>query len=363
MRNPLDKKTASDLSKLIVFVLVTTLATGLLVILIGNISFQGTKEYKAVFSDATGVVGGDDVRIAGVKVGTVKSIEVVNGDQAEVVFTVASDTTLSRASEATIKYRNLVGQRYIAVEEGVGSTSTLQPGETIPIGQTQPALDLTVLFNGFKPLFAALSPDDLNKLSFEIISTFQGEGGTVESLLGSTASLTNTLADRDQIIGQLIDNLDTVLDNLADRDQQLSALIINFKDLVTGLADDREAILGSLDDISSLANQTSDLVGDIRAPFVEDIKQLRRTASNIDDNKAELDRALQVLPIKLNKVGRTAIQGSLFNFYLCDIKGTVGLNGLPIPDSPLTEGGRIKLDTETLGALGVSIGGERCNLG
>jgi len=342
MRSPLDKKTSLDLSRLMVFVVVTTLATGLLVVLIGNISFQSTREYKAVFSDATGVVGGDDVRVAGVKVGTVKSIKVVNGNQAEVTFTVADTTTLSRASEATIKYRNLVGQRYIALEEGVGSTEDLEAGQTIPLSQTQPALDLTVLFNGFKPLFAALSPDDLNQLSSEIISTFQGEGGTVESLLGSTASLTSTLADRDQVIGQLLDNLDQVLDNLADRDQQLSALIINFKNLVTGLAQDREAILGSLDDISNLANQTSDLVGDIRAPFVEDIKQLRRTATNIDGNKAELDRALQVLPIKLNKVGRTAIYGSYFNFYLCDFQGTVDLEGL----------GTLQFDTQQLKRLG-----------
>ena len=103
-----------------------------------------------------------------------------------------------------------------------------------------------MLFNGFKPLFAALSPEDVNKLSYEIIQVFQGEGGTVESLLQSTASVTNTLADRDEIVGDLIDNLNDVLVTIGDRDQELSDLIVQLQQFVSGLKDDRQAILGSL---------------------------------------------------------------------------------------------------------------------
>ena len=73
--------------------------------------------------------------------------------------------------------------------------------------------------------------------------------------------------------------------------------------------------------------QTADLVKGIRSPFVEDIKQLRRLTKNINRNEAELDRALQVLPIKLQKVGRTAIYGSFFNFYLCNFQGNVRFPG------------------------------------
>jgi phospholipid/cholesterol/gamma-HCH transport system substrate-binding protein len=199
------------------------------------------------------------------------------------------------------------------------------------VSQTSPALDLTVLFNGFKPLFQALSPDDINKLSYEIVQVFQGEGGTLESLLGHTASITTTLAERDEVIGDLIVNLNQVLDHLADRDDQLSDLITTFRTFVSGLNDDREAILSSLDQISALSVQTAGLVEGIRPPFVEDIKQLRRFATNVARNKGELDRALQVLPIKLNKVGRTAIYGSWFNFYLCQFQGKIKLPGITVP--------------------------------
>ncbi len=341
----LDKKTTNDLIKLVIFLLVTTIATSLLVITIGNISFSGTKEYKAQFSDATGVVKGDDIRIAGVKVGTVKKVEVVDETRALVTFTVDEGTDLTEATHASVRYRNLVGQRYISLSQEAGETDVLGDGATIPVDRTSPALDLTVLFNGFKPLFQALSPDDINKLSYEIVQVFQGEGGTLESLLGHTASITQTLADRDAVIGDLIDNLDFVLQHVADRDDQLSSLIINFRTLITGLKDDREAILSSLDGISELTVETADLIEGIRAPFVEDIKQLRRFAAITDKNKAELDRALQVLPIKLNKVGRTAIYGSWFNFYLCEFHG------------------RVKLPANITVPIDYTVGAERCDLG
>ncbi|UAL30357.1 MCE family protein [Nocardioides rotundus] len=326
----LDKKTAADTTRLGVFVLVTTLATMILVVLIGNLTFGAKKDFKAVFTDATGVVKGDDIRIAGVRVGTVDDVEIVNRTRALVSFTVEQDAPITDASTLQIRFRNLVGQRYIAVTQGEGRGTALSPGATIPVSKTQPALDLTVLFNGFKPLFKALSPSDINTLSYEIVQVFQGEGGTVESLLARTASVTSTLADRDQVIGDLIQNLNTVLVKVGDRDAELTRLIKSFRTLVTGFKNDREEILGSLEDISALSVETADLVSEARRPLVGDIKQLRRVATllNKPANKAELDRALTVLPIKLTKVGRTATYRSWFNFYLCEFKGSVTIPGL-----------------------------------
>jgi phospholipid/cholesterol/gamma-HCH transport system substrate-binding protein len=238
-----------------------------------------------------------------------------------------------QSTHADIRYRNLVGQRYIALTNEIGSTGVLEPGATIPVSRTSPALDLTVLFNGFKPLFQALSPSDVNELSYEIIQVFQGQGGTLDGMLAHTASITQTLADRDQVIGQLITNLNSVLDHVGRRNHQLNDLITTFQQFVGGLKKDRGAILGSLDQISNLSVQTADLVSGIRAPFVSDIHHLRGFAANLDRGRPELDRALQVLPIKLTKVGRTAIYGSWFNFYLCNFTGQIRLGKSAIPVS------------------------------
>ncbi len=321
----LDKRTRGDLFKLVTFIVVTSLATGVLVVLIGNLSFEKNRQYKAIFTDATGVVPGDDIRVAGVKVGSVKGVEIVDRTRAKVTFTVREATAVTRSSTATVRYRNLVGQRYISVTEGVGDTSRLPEEATIPLNRTEPALDLTVLFNGFKPLFAALTPADVNKLSYEIIQVFQGEGGNLEGLLRSTGSVTNTLANRDKLIGDVITNLNAVLQTLGDRDQELSDLIIQFRAFLGGLVKDKDAILNSLDAVSALSAQTADLATGIRPGLVASIKGLRTVATNLNKGRDEIDRALQILPIKLKKIGRTAIYGSFFNFFLCEFKAKVVL--------------------------------------
>jgi len=322
-----DRKTQADLARLVVFIIFTTLCTGLLVLVIGNVSFGGSHQYKAEFADATGVNKGDDVRIAGVRVGTVKNVQIVHRDHALLTFSVADGTTLDKATHATIKYRNLVGQRYLALTDEIGNGAILRPGATIPTSQTTPALDLTVLFNGFKPLFQALSPNDINALSYEIVQVFQGEGGTLDDLLAHTASLTQTLADRDQVIDALIDNLNDVLAHVGSRDAQLSQLIETFKTFVHNLDQDKQPILDSLDQISALSQQTSDLVSGIRSPFVQDIQQLRIFAGQVAKQREGLDADLQIEPQKLNKIGATATYGSWFNFFLCGFHGNVRLPG------------------------------------
>ena len=341
--NRRDATTLSALVKLLIFMVVTALATGVLAVIIGNLSFGSSKTYQAEFADATGLIKGDDVRIAGVKVGTVKGISIVDRTRALVTFDVQSDTALTQSTHADIRYRNLVGQRYVALTNEIGSTGVLAADSTIPVSKTSPALDLTVLFNGFKPLFQALSPSDVNELSYEIVQVFQGQGGTLDGLLAHTASITQTLADRDQVIGQLITNLNSVLDHVGKRNRQLNQLITTFRRFVGGLKKDRGAILGSLDQISSLSVQTADLVSGIRAPFVSDLHHLRGFAANLDRGRPEIDRALKVLPIKLTKVGRTAIYGSWFNFYLCNFTGQIRIGKTAVPVSYNTGSTRCNL--------------------
>ncbi|WP_110206745.1 MCE family protein [Nocardioides daejeonensis] len=325
----LDKKTSLDLVKLVVFMVITAIFTSALVLVIGNITGGSAREFRADFVDATGVVKGDDVRIAGVKVGTVKDVEIVDRTRARVTFSVADEARVTEGTQVAIRYRNLVGQRYLSLSESGESADKQATNKVIPVDRTSPALDLTVLFNGFKPLFQALSPQDLDQLSYEIIQVFQNEGGTVEGLLGHTAEITQTLSERDAVIGDLILNLNEVLVTVGDRDDQLSGLIVNLRDLVSGLVDDKDAILDSLDDISALAVQTADLAKGVRAPLVNDVKALRQVAGNLARNRAEIDRALQVLPIKLTKIGRTATYGSYFNFFLCSFTGQVKVGPLP----------------------------------
>lgn len=319
-------KTSAALVKLVVFMVVTSLLTYVLAATIGNFSFGSKVQYRAAFTDVTGLLAGNDVRQAGVKVGSVDGISLAKDARtAYVTFSMEDNRKVSSSAILRLRYRNLVGERYLAITEGPGSGDPLPDHSTIPVSQTRPALDLTVLFNGFKPLFQALDPKTTNQVAYEIVQTLQGEGGTVEALMQRTASLTNTLADRDAVIGRVIDNLTTVLTTVDQRDAQLNNLVDQLRRLSTGFAEDRTAIGQSLAGINDLTSATASLLQDTRGPLKTDIGNLGGLATNLADNKQILDGVFSRLPTKLDRIISTATYGSWFNFYLCGIDARVTL--------------------------------------
>lgn len=329
-------KTSAALVKLIVFMVTTSLMTYVLAATIGNFSFGNKNEYTAVFTDVTGLLSGNEVRIAGVQVGQVEGLE-RDGNTARVTFSLEDGRTLSDSAIVRVRYRNIVGERYVAITTAPGSGGRQDPDTDIGLDRTFEALDLTVLFNGFRPLFRALDAEAVNDVAFEIIATLQGEGGTVESLLARTASLTNTLADRDAVIGRVIDNLTTVLATVDERNTEFNALISQVQRLAAGFAKDRKVIGQSLVGINELTAATTDLLRQVRAPLRADIRELLTLATTLNDSKEIVDGVLSRLPTKLDRIVSTATDGSWFNFYLCGAS-LVGLSALlpALPDEPLT---------------------------
>lgn len=328
--------------KLAIFAVVTILATAVLGVVISNRTFGATHTYKANFTDVTDLLTGNDVRMAGVRVGTVKSIKSMSEggtNFAQVSFTVDSDiaSAMTTTTEVKVQYLNLVGQRYLDLVAAPGGQPLPTANAVIPITRTAPAVDLTALFNGFKPLFRALSPQDVNRFALEIIKTLQGEGGTIQSLLQQTASLTNTVAQRDAAVGQVIDNLLTVLSTVQKRDAGLGETVTQLQRLVSGLAGDRDAISASLTNINSLATSSAKLFTGIRPVLPGDLRNLAALArvlntskDSIDTTKNALAAFLQREPAKLNRIIRTGSYGAYFNFWAC----SVAVVGLPATLTP-----------------------------
>src|SRR5215472_18219355 len=170
------RRIVAPLIKSVIFVVITGMITTILGLSIAHTGVSATVGYRAVFSDVTGLTVGDDVDIAGVRVGEVTSVSVYHRNLALVGFSVQADHPLPASVTATIKYLNLVGQRFMELGQGAGPVGrTLPPGATIPLSRTIPALNLTALFDGFQPLFQTLSPASVIQLTSEIIQVFQGE--------------------------------------------------------------------------------------------------------------------------------------------------------------------------------------------
>lgn len=353
----------APLIKLVVFLVITTLATYVLAVTISNSTFGSTYSYKAQFDDVTGLNIGDDVRIAGVRVGTVENIKLIRTTTpapncgggapapttassatrtyAEVDFTVQRATTLTQSVIAQMRYRNLIGQRYIDIEQGTGDPNQiLKPGSTISQCQTRDAVDLTVLFQGFQPLTQALNATQINQLTYSVIQALQGEGGSFVTLAQTLGDLTNTLADKDKVIGEVIDNLSGVLVAVNQHNTGLGQLIDELKDLLSGLAADRDTIGNSITGINNLATSTAGLLSQVRAPLASDIKDITTLVANLNANSDTIQYVVQQLPPTVAGLIRTASYGSWFNFYLCSLSGIITVpGGHTIPVNNLINGG------------------------
>jgi phospholipid/cholesterol/gamma-HCH transport system substrate-binding protein len=348
--------------KSIIFTIVTVSLTAILASTIMNSSGGAKTTYTGVFSDVTSVNRGDEVRIAGVKVGSVDSIAITDKRLATVKFTVRKGVRINADSIVQIKFRNLVGQRYLSIQapdttssapsdssdsgataiQASATTGSAASGEktshTFSLEQTRGALDLTVLFNGFRPLLRMLNPEDVNNLSAQIVAVFQGEDATVDGLLKSTASLTTTLAEKDQVIGELITSLSDVLQSINSRSSQLDTTLVTMQQLVSGLSSDRAAIGSSLEGMGELTTRVSTLVGDTRKPLKESIDHLGTIADTLNQNSTKVQSFLTHLPTKLNTIGRTASYGSWLNTYLCSMNGRI-----PIPEGYMGDIGAVPL--------------------
>lgn len=303
--------------KLLIFTVVMSVIFAGLAIVFSQARFSSSNGFHATFTDVSGLKSGDKVRIAGVPVGSVKGVSIDGSNQAEVDFDVDTEYSLMKSTKATVRYENLVGDRYLELLEGTGSTESLPAGGSIPVGQTAPALDLDLLLGGFKPLLRSLDPKQVNDLSGALLQVLQGQGGTLVSLLGNTNSFTNTLADRDQLIGDVITNLNDVLGTINDKGGQFSTTIDQLQQLVSGLAQDSGPIGNSITQIAGATGDLASLLQGTRPDIQTLIGETNRTMTQMDLGKDDINAALGRLPSDYRKLIRVGTYGAFFQFYLC----------------------------------------------
>ena len=314
-----------------IFVVVCVLGMFALLAVFAQLRFDKQDVYLAEFSNVSGLQQDDFVRIAGVEVGQVKNISLRRDATLQVEMAVDPSVILTDGSKAVIRYDNVIGDRYLALEEGAGGTNTLRPGGTIPLARTSPALDLDALIGGFRPLFRALDPDQVNELSAQLIQAFEGQGATISSFLAQTATVTNTLADRDQLIQEVIDNLNTVLGSLGDESKQFDTAVTSLSELVHGLADRKQDITTGLAYTNEAAGTIADLLQEARPSIKEVVAQTDRTAGIVVADSAYFDNIINTLPDKYRVLGRQGLYGDFFSFYLCDLFLKVnGKGGQPV---------------------------------
>lgn len=314
------KEQARDLTKLSLFMAFAVFVTVWLAAVTGDMQSGEKADYQAQFADVSGLQVGDQVRVAGVSVGRVTDITVQEDATVLVGFDVDTGLRLSKATSATVRYRNLIGDRILELDRGAATAAPLAAGSTIALARTAPAVDLDALLNGFKPLFAGLDPAQVNQLSGQLVEVLQGQNSAVEHLVSSVGSFTSTLGDRSGLITQVVTNLNAVLGQVADRKDGLGQLVTQLSDLVDGLNRQDTQVLDAAGQIDRMARSGADLLARSRRDLTPTLEGLRATARGLDQHSSALQALLAQWPKHYAKIQDTASYGAFFNFFLCGIR-------------------------------------------
>jgi len=295
-----------------------------------------TYAYAARFSEVSGLRTGDDVRVAGVQVGKVTSVEVdpASGNTALVGFTLRKDQPLRSNATLVMRYQNLLGQRYLSLMQPKALGAVMSENSTVPIDRTSDGFDLTELLNGFRPLFDVLKPADVNKLAESVIKVLQGEGETVTDLLDQTAQLTNFLADRDQLFGAVFDNLTPVLVDLAGQGDELRETVQSLGEFMDGLADERKTFGKTIADISDVVDTTDEFLSEVREPLATNVDKTRSLLRMYAAEAPEFGESIDGLGFLMETLARVMSYRNGLTNYFCALDLDLGAFALKTSDLP-----------------------------
>ena len=320
------------LIKVSIFTVAMLLVAAGLVVVFGQFRFSSTNSYHAVFENASRLKSGNDVRIAGIPVGSVNDIALRPDNKVDVTFSVDKRYQMYTSTKAVIRYQNLVGDRYMEIASGPGELRKVPPGGTIL--NTEPALDLDALLGGLRPVLKGLNGEKINQISNAIIELLQGQGGALSDLLSSTGSFSQSLADRYQVISDVIHHLNTVLTTVDQKSAQFNASVDQLQQLVTGLAQGKDAIAGAIPPLASAASDLTQVLQSSRRPIQGVIENVRPFATELDNRKDEINRVIEPLAENYLRLNALGAYGAFFNIYYCSVRlkfpgPSIGAGGTP----------------------------------
>jgi phospholipid/cholesterol/gamma-HCH transport system substrate-binding protein len=308
------------LAKVVAFTLFSAVLTAGLGVKIGNLRlFSHTYTLKAVFDDASGVFKGDAVKLAGVDVGRVKGTQIDKG-LAVVEFNVDESVKLTNTSTVAIRWRNVLGQRFLYVFPGDRAAGrTLKDGDVIPVSRTDDAGDISAFLNKIGPILQAIDPDKANAFVDSLNTALAGNEGTVRALIGDAAQLAGRLGDMDQQIKEVISSSDTVLTTYANQDQSIQAILDDLNSVGGRLSGMTSDINAFVTDFAAVQKQLDKLLKDNKSNIDFDLQALNDVAAVLSQNKANLASTLCSLPPGLAGYFQTTSWGEWFNVRIVKI--------------------------------------------
>jgi phospholipid/cholesterol/gamma-HCH transport system substrate-binding protein len=301
------------LIKVLAFIAVSAVFTAVLAMKIGNLEFfQHQYQLSAVFSDASGVFKGDAVKLAGVDVGRVSDARIQNG-HGVVDFVVDDTVKLTKDATVAIRWRNVLGQRFLYLYPGSGQGPRLNDGDTIGLDNTQAAGDLGQLLNELGPILKAIDPEKANAFLDAMNEALAGNEGTVRQLIGEGGGLAQRLSGMDDQIQSLISSSNTVLSTYARQDRSISRILDHLDSLGGSLGGMTQNIDSLIVNFAQVQQELDRFLKDNRGNIDSSLGQLEWLTQLLHGKRAELARTLCSLPAGVAPYFQTTSWGEWFN--------------------------------------------------
>lgn len=285
----------------------------------------GGTVYTAQFSEAAGLRAGDEVRIAGVRVGAVDSVDL--GDTAiDVTFRVKNQF-VGDETTASIEIKTLLGRKYLALD--VRGAKEQNPDDEIPLARTVSPFDIYPAFQQLTQTTDAINSDQLAKAFSSLSSAFQDTPSSVKGVLDGLSRLSQTVASRDSQLRSLLASANSVTAVLAARSGDLQQLLNDGGLLLDELNQRRDAIRTLLTNTSALAIQLEGLVADNDATLTPALDQLSGVVDILTSNLDSIDRSLGLLAPFYRVFANTLGSGRWFDTYIQNFNVSFALQGLP----------------------------------
>jgi len=331
------------LVKVAVFTVICVIFTVALGVKLANSRlFADTYEMKAQFEDATGVLVGDAVKIAGVDVGRVTGTEIKAG-KAVVAFSLDKDIRLPKDTEVSIRWRNVLGQRFVYIFPG-DDDSRWQEEDTIPASQTNDVADIGEFLNRVGPILKAIDPEQANAFLDAMNTALQNNEESVRALLDAGSSLAGDLSERDDEISNLIRNADTIMEAFASQDDEIRDILDDLDNVSGVLARRTEDVNALVTNFADVQEQLDVLLETSGSNIDDTIGSLETVATTLSTNKKNLARSLETLPMGIANYFQTSSWGEWFNVRIVELvfqdnQGNDLVRQRELPNQHADEGG------------------------
>lgn len=284
----------------------------------------GGDRYSAAFSEAGGLRDGDDVRIAGVKIGDVTGVD-LEGSHVRVDFRVTGDVAFGPATGASVRIKTLLGEKYVALEpRGSGQ---MREGTQIPLSRTVSSYDVITAFSDLTRTTERIDTDQLAQ-SLDVLATeFKDTPENVRTALDGLSRLSATIASRDEKLRELLRSANSVTGTVAEQNKVVDTLIKDADLLVAELEKRREAIHTLFTNTSALAQQVTGLVKDNRAELQPALQELKQVLATLQKHEDDLKQTIAALAPFTRLFANTLGTGRWFDTYIQNLTNPIGTVG------------------------------------